>query len=89
MFILLSVILKVTGESIQRIENVLLFLFIAEEETDRKKRLDQQRNDRLSYKRQRFSALTVQNILWLIASMAAFHITDFHLVVLYDPRINR
>lgn len=63
--------------------------FIAEGEIERKKRLDQERNDRMSYQHQRFSAFTVQNILWLIASMAAFHFTDFHAVVLYDPRVNR
>ncbi|XP_076465592.1 transmembrane protein 128-like [Babylonia areolata] len=59
-----------------------------EEETERNKRLDQEKHERL-YKRQRFAAFTVQNVLWMVASMAVFHFSEFHNVVRFDPRINR
>jgi hypothetical protein len=39
--------------------------------------------------RERFASFTFQNILWLVGSLAVFHFTEFHKVVLYDPRINR
>ena len=35
------------------------------------------------------SAYSIQNILWLIASIGVFYYTDFYLAVRYDPRVNR
>ncbi|KAL8585828.1 hypothetical protein ACOMHN_065178 [Nucella lapillus] len=60
-----------------------------EEETEKKKRLEQEKNERLSQKRRRFSAFSIQNILWMVASMAVFHFSEFHNVIRFDPRINR
>ncbi|KAK3581611.1 hypothetical protein CHS0354_003150 [Potamilus streckersoni] len=35
------------------------------------------------------SPYSIQNILWLLASMATFYYSDFYLAVTYDPRVNR
>ncbi|XP_064601964.1 transmembrane protein 128-like [Liolophura sinensis] len=35
------------------------------------------------------SPYTIQNVCWLIVSMAVFYYTDFYLVLRYDPKVNR
>ncbi|KAK6185792.1 hypothetical protein SNE40_007945 [Patella caerulea] len=35
------------------------------------------------------SAFSIQNILWLIASIAVFHYSDFYMVLRFNPNINR
>ncbi|KAK7485867.1 hypothetical protein BaRGS_00022862 [Batillaria attramentaria] len=61
-----------------------------EEENEKRKQLGLDRDGDIPPKsKQRFSAFNVQNIVWLIASIAVFHFSDFYVVVLYDPRINR
>lgn len=32
---------------------------------------------------------SIQNVLWLIGSIALFYYTDFYVAVRYDPRVNR
>ena len=35
------------------------------------------------------SPYNVNNILWLLASVAVIYLTDFPMVVFYDPRVHR
>ncbi|ESO96853.1 hypothetical protein LOTGIDRAFT_231679 [Lottia gigantea] len=34
------------------------------------------------------SPFCIQNILWLISSIAVFHFTDFYMVIRYNPKVN-
>ncbi|XP_025095876.1 transmembrane protein 128-like [Pomacea canaliculata] len=60
-----------------------------EEEEDRKQDHSKNNNDNQQIPKRHVSAFSVQNVLWLIASIAVFHFTDFYLVLLYDSRIDR
>ena len=39
--------------------------------------------------RRKESAYSIQNILWLITSIAVFYYTDFYIACRYDQRVNR
>ncbi|KAL3865145.1 hypothetical protein ACJMK2_006766 [Sinanodonta woodiana] len=52
---------------------------------DKKEKFDKEHR---KYKKTE-SPYSIQNILWLIASMATFYYSDFYLAVTYDPRVNR
>ncbi|WAR22195.1 TM128-like protein [Mya arenaria] len=54
-------------------------------DSDTKKKFDIQHR---KYRKSE-SAYSIQNVCWLIASMAVFYYTDFYRAVLYDPRILR
>lgn len=32
---------------------------------------------------------SIQNVLWMMGSIALFYYTDFYIAVRYDPRVNR
>lgn len=39
--------------------------------------------------RRKESAYSIQNVLWLITSIAVFYYTDFYIACRYDQRVNR
>lgn len=70
-------------------------MFISDETPEDKLNMDPEMRMRFEdkygkYKRNLTSSpYTIQNVCWLIGSMAVFYYTDFYLVLRYDPKVNR